>query len=52
MNVDVFELIPDDGPTKDCYDCLGCSHLVAISMDNTHNVRIECNFDNADIELK
>lgn len=53
MNVNVFELIPDDDrPTQDCYDCLGCLHLVAISVDNTHNAHIECNFDNVDIELK
>lgn len=44
MNIDVFE--PDnDKPRKDCYDCLGCPHLVAISVDSTHNASI----DNEDI---
>ena len=47
MNIDVFELVPDnDKPRK---DCLGCLHLVAISVDSTHNASIEC--DNEDIEL-
>lgn len=36
---------------KDCYDCLGCSHLVAASVNSTHNVSIECDIDNEDIEL-
>ena len=50
MNIDVFELVPDnDKPRKDCYDCLGCPHLVAISVDSTHNASIECNIDNDDI---
>lgn len=45
MNIDVFELVPDnDKPRKDCYDCLGCPHLVAISVDSAS---IEC--DNEDI---
>lgn len=50
MNIDVFELVPDnDRSRKDCYDCLGCSHLVAISVDSTHNASIECDIDNEDI---
>lgn len=50
MYINVFELVPDnDRPRKDCYDCLGCSHLVAISVDSTHNASIECDIDNEDI---
>lgn len=50
MYIDVFELVPgNDKPRKDCYDCLGCSHLVAISVDSAHNVSIECDIDNEDI---
>lgn len=46
MYIDVFELVPDnDRPRKDCYDCLGCLHLVAISVDSTHNASIECDID-------
>ena len=48
--VDVFELVPDnDRPRKDCYDCLGCSHLVAINVDSKHNASIECDIDSEDI---
>lgn len=50
MNIDVFELVPDnDRPRKDCYDCLGCIHLVAASVNSTHNVSIECDIDSEDI---
>ena len=50
MNIDVFELVPgNDKPRKDCYDCLGCIHLVAASVNSTHNVSIECDIDNEDI---
>lgn len=39
MYIDVFELVPDnDRPRK---DCLGCLHLVAISVDSTHNASID-----------
>ena len=49
MYINVFELVPDnDKPRKDCYDCLGCIHLVDINVDNKHNVSIECNIDNED----
>lgn len=41
--------LKNDRPRKDCYDCLGCSHLVAISVDSTHNASIECDIDNEDI---
>lgn len=52
MNIDVFELVPDnDKPRKDCYDCLGCSHLVALNVDSKHNASIECDIDSEDIEL-
>lgn len=52
MYIDVFELVPyNNKPRKDCYDCLGCSHLVAISVDSKHNASIECDIDNEDIEL-
>lgn len=51
MYINVFELVPDnDKPRKDCYDCLGCLHLVAINVDSAHNVSIECNIDNEDKE--
>ena len=50
MNIDVFELVPDnDKPRKDCYDCLGRSYLVAISVDNKYNASIECDIDSEDI---
>ena len=52
MNIDVFELVPDnDRPRKDCYDCLGCSHLIAINVNSEHNASIECDIDSEDIEL-
>lgn len=52
MNIDVFELVPDnDKPRKDCYDCLGCPHLVAINVDSKHKASIECDIDSEDIEL-
>ena len=52
MYIDVFELVPDnDRPRKDCYDCLNCSHLVAVSVDSTHHASTECDIDNEDIEL-
>ena len=52
MYIDVFELVPDsDKPRKDCYDCLGCIHLITASVNSTHNVSIECDINNEDIEL-
>ena len=43
MNIDVFELVPDnDRPRKDCYNCLGCPHLVAVNVDSSHDAYIEC----------
>ena len=52
MYIDVFELVLDnDRPRKDCYDCLNCSYLVAVSMNSAHHVSIECDIDNEDIEL-
>ena len=48
--VDVFELVPDnDRPRKDCYNCLGCPHLVAVNVDSSHDAYIECDIDNEDI---
>lgn len=50
MYIDVLELVPhNDKPKKDCYDCLGCPHLVAINVDNLHYAYIECDIDNEDI---
>lgn len=50
MNIDVFELTPSaQAPKNDCYSCLGCSHLVAISVNSAHNASIECDIDNEDI---
>ena len=52
MYIDIFELVPDnDKQRKDCYDCLGCIHLVAASVNSTHNVSIEYDIDSEDIEL-
>lgn len=49
MNIDVFALMPsNDRPTKDCNDCLGCSHLISINVDSSHNAYIECDIDNED----
>lgn len=50
MYIDVFELTPDNKrPRTDCYDCLGCPHLLAINVDSSHNAYIECDIDNEDI---
>lgn len=50
MSVDVFELVPDnDRPRKDCYNCLGCPHLVAVNVDSSHDAYVECDIDNEDI---
>ena len=50
MYIDVFELMPDnDKPRKDCYNCLGCPHLVSINVDSKHNASIECDIDSEDI---
>ena len=50
MNIDVFELMPDnDKPRKDCYNCLGCPHLVAVNVDSSNDAYIECDIDNEDI---
>lgn len=52
MYIDVFELVPNnDRPRNDCYNCLGCSHLVAVNVDSSHNIYIyiECDIDNEDI---
>lgn len=50
MYIDVFELVPDnDKPRKDCYDCLGCSHLIAVNVNSSHYAYIECDIGNEDI---
>ena len=50
MYIDVFALEPDNNrPRTDCYNCLGCSHLVAVNVDSSHNTYIECDIDNEDI---
>ena len=50
MYIDVFELVPNnDRPRNDCYNCLGCPHLVAVNVDSSHNTYIECDIDNEDI---
>ena len=38
--------MPDnDRPRKDCYNCLGCPHLVAVNVDSSHDAYIECDYD-------
>lgn len=49
MYIDIFTLVPDNRPKNCCYDCLGCSHLVAVNVDSSHNAYIECDIDNEDI---
>ena len=50
MNINVFELVPDnDRPRKDCYDCLGCPHLIAVNVNSLHYAYIECDIGNEDI---
>ena len=42
--------MPDnDRPRKDCYNCLGCPHLVAVNVDSSHNTYIECDINIEDI---
>ena len=46
MIVDVFELTPNNPkPRKDCYFCLGCSHLKRVTVDSSHDAYIECDLD-------
>ena len=41
MYIDVFELTPDnDRPRRNCYCCLGCPHLQAVTVDSEHNAHI------------
>lgn len=47
MKVNVFDLTPDasDAPTKDfCLSCIGCCHLVSITVDNSYHATIECDY--------
>lgn len=42
--------MPDnDRLRKDCYNCLGCPHLVAVNVDSSRDAYIECDIDNEDI---
>ena len=53
MYIDVFELVPDnDRPRKDCYDCLNCSHLVAVSVDSTHQPIIKAFSEGKEVQYK
>lgn len=44
--INVFELVPDnDAPRNDCYDCIGCIHLVSATVNSSHNIYIECDLE-------
>ena len=52
MYIDIFELVPDnDKPRKDCYDCLGCSHLIAINVDRQANAIQQLEKEKNNIEV-
>ena len=49
MKVNVFNLTPDalDAPSKDfclCLDCIGCCHLISVTVDSSHHATIECDY--------
>lgn len=46
MYIDVSKLTPGNKrPKADCYDCLGCRHLIAINVNSSHEVYIECGIE-------
>ena len=50
MYINVFEFVPNnDRPRNDCYNCLGCSHLIAVNEDSSHNTYNECDIDKKEI---
>ena len=50
MYIDIFEIVPDNvTPRRECYNCSGCSHLVAVHVDSSHNAYIECDSNIEDI---
>ena len=50
MYIDIFEIVPDNvTPRRECYNCSGCSHLVAGHVDSSHNAYIECDINIEDI---
>lgn len=50
MYIDIFEIVPDNvTPRKDCYNCIGCPHLVAVNVDSSHIAYVECDIDIEDI---
>lgn len=50
MYIDVFQLTPgNERPRTDCYDCLGCPHLIAINVDSSHEAHIKCGIDIEDV---
>ena len=50
MYIDIFEIVPDNVTARiECDNCLGCSHLVAVHVDSSHNAYIECDSNIEDI---
>ena len=49
MIVDIGEMTPNIPISKnECYDCIGCPHLVSATVDSSHGVYIECDLDEED----
>lgn len=51
MLIDIAEITPIQRPSKcDCYDCITCSHFKNITLNCSHEVYIECDFDEEEDE--
>lgn len=43
MFVDILTITPNNASSKNCcYDCIGCSHLKNITVNDSHEAYVEC----------